>query len=77
MAKGNGNKDPIEQVVEELRGMRAEFTSELRETRAEFKSGLRDLRVEMTTRLDRVIENTGGHYRRLEERIAALEAKVH
>lgn len=41
------------------------------------------LRMEMNTRLDQtnarldqVIENTGGHYRRLEDRIARLETKV-
>ena len=30
----------------------------------------------MNLRMDQVVENTGGHYRRLEDRIARLETKV-
>ena len=31
---------------------------------------------QMNSRLDQIVENTGGHYRRLEERVSRLESKV-
>lgn len=91
MADGNGKKDPIEQVVDHLAALRTEMKSELQTLRAEVASELGAVRSEigelrnetrlgmtrLELRLDRVIENTGGHYRRLEERVAALEAKAH
>ena len=83
MARGNGKKDPIQQVVEQLVALRAELKSEVRELRDDLNERFTELgtRLDVTTtrlevRLDKVIDNTGGHYRKLEERVSALEAKV-
>ena len=84
MTKGNGNKDPIAQVVEHLGALRTELRAELRELRVDMNAGFNHvgvrvdhLEVSINSRLDKVVENTGGHHRRLEERVAALEAKMH
>lgn len=80
MADDNGKKDPIDQVVGELRALRSDvntgfalLSGQIKDVNARLDSGLEGVNA----RLDKVIENTGGHYRRLEERVAALEAKVH
>lgn len=58
MAKSNGKgRDVQEQILEELKALNDKIGS---------------LREDVTTRLDRVIENTGAH-RDLERRVAALE----
>lgn len=95
MAKRNGKKDPIEQVVEHLAALRTELKSEIGALRTELKTELSAVRTELSgeigslrhemhlgfekvnLRLDHLIENTGTHYRKLEARVAALEAKVH
>lgn len=87
---GNGHKDPMKQVVEELQAMRADMNNgfSLLSSRINDVSTRLDVTnarltlveqglVQVNTRLDRLIENTGGHYRKLEDRVAALEAKVH
>lgn len=52
----------------EISGLRVEMTGRLDQV-----TGRLD---QVTARLDQVVENTGGHYRRLEDRIARLETKV-
>jgi hypothetical protein len=77
MARGNGKKDPIVQVVEELRGLRSELKGEMGALRSELKSEMAELRTELgdlrnevhlgftqvNLRIDKLIENTGSHYR--------------
>lgn len=91
MSDGNGRKEPLVQIVDHLAALRAELKSEFGALRTELRSEVGAVRteigelrnetrlglVQVNLRLDRVIENTGGHYRKLEDRIAALEAKVH
>lgn len=62
MAKGNGKgRDVQEQILEELRALNKKI------------GALREDVGQVNQRLDRVIENTGAHWRDLERRVAALE----
>lgn len=68
MAKTNGEgQDVQEQILAELRA--------LNERIGGVDDRIGGLREDLTMRLDKVIENTGGHWRDLERRVEALEAK--
>lgn len=41
--------------------------------REETKIGLKQVHDSLSTRLDKVIENTGSHYRNLDSRVTAIE----
>lgn len=66
MAKGNGkSRDVQEQILEELKTLNGRIES--------LTDRVGTLREDLTMRLDRVIENTGAHWRDLERRVSALE----
>lgn len=73
---GNGTKPDHEGLAAAIaRALKPQFdgiTSEIAGLRGEMNARL----DETNRRLDQVIENTGGHYRRLEDRISRLETKV-
>ena len=55
----------------EIVGLRGEMSGLRGETRA-IRTEIRENRV----RLDQIVENTGGHYRRLDARVSRLESKI-
>ena len=68
----NGNKPDHE-------GLAAAIARALRPQFEGVAATLSEIRTELSgvsSRLDKVVENTGGHYRRLEDRITRLETKV-
>jgi hypothetical protein len=67
-AKGNGRDLLLEKMVDVLEGLRADVQAT--------NKRLNDLETSMSSRLDAIIENTGGHYRDHERRIAGIEARV-
>lgn len=87
MAGDNGQKDPLHQIVEHLSALRTEMKHELTAVRTEISDLRGDMNrrfaavdvslTQVNLRLDKLIENTGTHYRKLEERDAVLESKVH
>ncbi len=61
MARGNGNTSFEQQVLDELRLVREELGA---------------FRSEFNARLDKIIENTGAHWRGLDTRVATVETKL-
>lgn len=71
MAKGNGKgRDVQEQILDELRSFRGDLRAEVQT----LNDRLAMLREDLTLRLDKLIENTGAHWRDLERRVSALES---
>lgn len=75
----NGNKPDHDALADaiaralapQFNGIRAELS--VITGRLDLMTGRFD---QMTGRLDQIVENTGSHYRRLEDRISRLETKV-
>jgi len=70
----------LEQLREETRDglqqLREETRDGLQQLREETRNGLKTVHDSLSLRLDRVIENTGQHYRDLASRVANLELQV-
>ena len=66
----------LESVRGEIRQLRSEANERIDHLRNETKAGLREVHDSLSIRLDKLIENTGHHYRELEARVFRIERDV-
>lgn len=75
---GNGKKADYEAMGTAIAKALAPQFTDLRNEIGALRGELQENRArldQVNVRLDRIVDNTGGQYRRLEERVSRLEAK--
>ncbi|HVO29649.1 MAG TPA: hypothetical protein VMV18_02895 [bacterium] len=82
---GNG-RNPIERLIDAVGGLSTTLRSEMAELRDRMDAHQLELSARLdlvnaaigrgNDRLDRLVENTGGHWRDLDRRVSTLEARA-